>query len=62
MAKDKIDWSASSCCGAKVIKVAGIRRCEKCQREVKSYDSSDYRGPYPMYDIHDRNYTFGEDE
>lgn len=53
--KKGIDPKVTSCCGAKKIKVAGILRCESCQREtIISHTEKGH-----MYDAHDWNFQRG---
>lgn len=50
----------SSCCGAELVRVAGILRCERCEREVLT-DPAPER-PLPTHERHRLAYERGEEE
>lgn len=55
-----VDWRLTSCCGVRKVRIAGILRCGKCEREVIQHDERQSTGH--MWDTHDQNYRRGEDE
>lgn len=49
MPKKRHDHSKTACCGADIVKIAGLRRCKSCRRLV-----NDGLPEYGFYSPHDR--------